>query len=61
MTTEEPSAKKLTASQRIALAMGRPMPKRMIKKEIRKLKAQLRREDADTARFYAEDSDSVAS
>jgi hypothetical protein len=58
---KDPFAEGLTASQRIAFTMGRPMPRRMTKKEMRKLVAELRREDAVAEQFYGNDSDGAQS
>jgi hypothetical protein len=49
---KDPSAEGLTASQRIALTMGLPMPEPMTEDEIREFRAELDREDEEIRRFY---------
>jgi hypothetical protein len=54
MTEEHPPAEGLTASQRLALALGLPIPEPMTEDEIRELNAELDREDEEIRRFYRE-------
>jgi hypothetical protein len=54
MTTEQPD-QPLTASQRLALAMGRPIPQPMTEKEIREWEAKQDKIDAEIERFYRDE------
>ena len=58
-TTPEP-AKRLTASQRLAVAMGRPIPPPPTEAELRAWKAAEDRAVAEAARFYGIDDRDIA-
>jgi hypothetical protein len=59
MTMSDMPAQRLTASQRLDLAMGRPVQDPPTEAEIREILARLDCEDAEIRRFYADDARST--
>lgn len=52
LVTPEPAPERLTASQRLAKALGRPIPPPPTEAELRAWEAQQDRADDEIARFY---------
>jgi hypothetical protein len=53
-------ADQMNAAERLAVALGRPVPRRLTAAEKRELEARLDRTDEEAARFYAEQRRSAA-
>jgi hypothetical protein len=60
MTNDDTPHEGLTAAQRLALALGRPMPRRRTEEEIRAFAEAEARIDAEAERFYGSAPDCSA-